>query len=190
MTPAPDLPGESWEQYRDYLRLLARLQLDPRLQGKLDPSDLVQETLAKAHERQDQFRGATAAERAAWLRTILSNTMADAIRKYTAGARAVGRERSLEAEVERSSVRLEAWLASERSSPSAHAVRQEQLLRLAHALAELPRDQRVALELKHLKGCSVAEVADRMGRTKAAVVGLLYRGLQQLRALLDDDDHG
>ena len=54
------------EQYRDYLRLLARLQLDPRLQGKVDPSDLAQETLLKAHQSLDQFRGCGDAEMAAW----------------------------------------------------------------------------------------------------------------------------
>ena len=56
--------------------------MDPRLQGRIDPSDLVQQTLLKAHEKQDQFRGKTDAERLAWLRTILANQMADALRKF------------------------------------------------------------------------------------------------------------
>ena len=188
MTGTAEVRGGHWEQYRDYLRLLARLELDPRLRSKLDPSDLVQETLAKAHAGQAEFRGTTDAERAAWLRAILANTMTSAARRFGAEARWVGRERSLEAAMDESSARLEAFLAGGRSSPSAQAVRQEQLLRLARALAELPDDQRAAVELKHLKGCPLDEVGRRLGRTKASVAGLLFRGLRRLRDLLGDEE--
>src|SRR5271165_6970292 len=94
------------EQFRDYLRLLARLQIDARLRGKLDPSDLVQQTLLKAHQAEGQFRGATAAEQAAWLRQILARTLANAIRDFGRGKRDVHLERSLEASLHDSSARL------------------------------------------------------------------------------------
>src|SRR5262249_56306853 len=96
----------SLEAYRDYLRLLAGVQLDPRLRGKLDPSDVVQETLARAHEKGEQFRGRTEAERAAWLRQILATQLAAAVRRYLeAGKRDADRERSLPAAVEDSPAR-------------------------------------------------------------------------------------
>jgi RNA polymerase sigma-70 factor (ECF subfamily) len=179
--------GWRLEQYREYLRLLARLQLDPRLQGKLDPSDVVQDTLLKAHEKIGQFRGQSEAELSGWLRKILANTLAQAVRKFNAGMRDVGRELALEAALEASSARLEGWLAGEQSSPSQQAERQEQLLRLAEALAQLPEDQRQAVEMHHLKGFSVAELAEQMGRSSASVGALLYRGLKRLRELLGED---
>jgi RNA polymerase sigma-70 factor (ECF subfamily) len=172
------------EDYREYLRLLARLQLGPQLRGRLDPSDIVQETLLRAHEKRDQFRGQSEGERAAWLRAILANTLAAAVRR-------LGREpgngaQSLEAAVEESSVRLEKWLESSEPAPGARLLRQEQMLRLADALAQLPDEQRTAIELRHLQGYSVPEISELTGRTIASVVGLLRRGLKRLRELLEE----
>lgn len=174
------------EDYREYLRVLARLQLDPRLRGKLDPSDVVQEALLKAHEKREQFRGKTEEERAAWLRSILANTLIDVARKYGAQGRDVAAERSLEAALHESSARLEKLLADDTSSPEQNAVREEELLRLASGLAQLPDDQRTALELKHLSGYSVEAIARQMGRSKTAIGGLLRRGVKRLRELLHD----
>ena len=172
------------EDYREYLRLLARLQLDPRLRGNLDPSDVAQETLLKAHARQDQFRGKTEAERTAWLRAILANTLADALRKLGREPGAAGG--SLRAAVEQSSARLEQWLASDEPSPDEQVLRQEQLLRLAGALAELPEEQRTAVELRHLQGYSVPAISELTGRSVASVAGLLRRGLKRLRRRLEE----
>jgi RNA polymerase sigma-70 factor (ECF subfamily) len=177
---------QSWEleRFRDYLRLLARLQLDSRLQAKLDASDIVQQTLLQAHECRDQFRGRSEAELAGWLRAILGNTLAAALRRFGADARDIGRERSLQDSLAESSARLEGWLAAEQSSPSEHIMRVEELVRLAGALAQLPVDQRAVIELHHLKGWSIAEVAKALKRSKPSVMGLLFRGQKKLRELL------
>jgi RNA polymerase sigma-70 factor (ECF subfamily) len=173
------------ERYREYLRVLARLQVDPRLQAKVDPSDLVQQTLLRAHEKRDQFRGTTEAELTAWLRQILADQLAKALRRYATGARDLNLERSLEDALGASSARLERWLAVEGESPSERADRNEQLLRLAEALERLPDDQRQAVELHYIKGTTLAEVGEQLGRGKRAVAGLLFRGLKKLRQLLE-----
>jgi RNA polymerase sigma-70 factor (ECF subfamily) len=164
--------ARSLERHRDYLRLLARLHLDPRLRGKLDPSDAVPLTLLKAHQGLAQFRGRDGPELAAWLRRILANTLADALR-----------EQSLEAALHDSAASLQALLGTP-PSPSEEAVRHEDLLRLARALEQLPEDQRTVVELHHLQDCAVSDIARQLGGTEAAVAGLLRRGIKKLRERL------
>jgi RNA polymerase sigma-70 factor (ECF subfamily) len=173
-------------KYRDYLYLLARVQLSTRSQAKLDASDIVQQTILHAHVHRSQFRGATEAEWLGWLRAILANTIAGFVRGFETKSRDLGRERSLENDLEHSSVRLERLLTEDQTSPSMHASRGEELLRLAEALCQLPDDQRRVIELHHLKGLPVAEVAAEIGKTRPAVVGLLFRGLKKLREILQD----
>lgn len=174
------------ESFRDQLRLLARAELDTRLRGKIDPSDVVQQTLLEAHQAREQFRGQSEAELAVWLRRILAHNLADVVRRYGAAARDVALERSLEASLAESASRLDIWLADERSSPSQQILRQEQLRRLYEALMALPDDQRIAMEAKHLHGLSVDEISRQIGRTATAVGGLLRRGMRRLRELLQN----
>jgi DNA-directed RNA polymerase specialized sigma24 family protein len=82
MTQDEPSPEDHWEQDREELRWLARLHLSPRLRGKVDPSDIVQQTLLQAYERRHQCRGQNGAERTGWLRRILANTLADALRTF------------------------------------------------------------------------------------------------------------
>jgi RNA polymerase sigma-70 factor (ECF subfamily) len=187
MSDAQDA-AERLPEFRDYLRLLARAQLGPRFQAKLDPSDLVQQTLLEAHRDIDQFRGTTRAEMAAWLRRVLARNLANAVRDLGRDKRDVGREESLERRLEESSVRLESWLADAGLAPDDQAARNETLLRLSSALAGLPAAQREAVELRHLHGWALADVAAHMGRTPAAVAGLLHRGLSALQALLTETE--
>src|SRR5262245_60701766 len=106
--PGPTEP--SWERYRAYLHLLARLQLDPKLRARVDVSGVVQETLLEAHQS-----AAGEGELVAWLRRLLSNNLADEVRKAYAQKRDADREQSLEESLAGSSARLEAFLAAEQS---------------------------------------------------------------------------
>src|SRR5579864_732387 len=88
--------GRLLELYRRYLSLLARVQIGRRLQGKVDASDLVQETFLDAHKNFGGFRGGSEAEFVAWLRQILAANLADLLRRYLA---AQGRDVRLEREI-------------------------------------------------------------------------------------------
>ncbi len=177
---------QTLNQFRSYLYLLARADLGPKLQLDIDASDLVQQTLMDAHAKKDQFRGDTDAERAAWLRQILSHNLADALRHQHRAKRDVSRQQPLEAAIDDSFCRAESWLAARQSSPSQHVSKQEELLRLSDALTELPDAQRDAVILRHLQGLSLVEAARQLGRTESAVAGLIYRGLNKLHDLLDE----
>ena len=176
---------QALERYRAYLHLLARLQLDRRLQARVDASDIVQQTLLRAVRGASEFRGGTDADVAAWLRRILTNTLANALRDAGRQRRDVRREQPLNAAVEESSARLESWLVADQSSPSQRAICAEQAVELADALARLPEAQREALTLHHLQEWTLDQVAEHLGRSTAAVAGLIKRGLQSLRQHFD-----
>jgi RNA polymerase sigma-70 factor (ECF subfamily) len=174
------------ESYRNYLRLLARTGIDSSLRGKADPSDLVQETLFKAHQNFHQFRGQTEAELATWLRQILARTLTDLVRRYRRSAsRRVSREHSLDELLGKSFHALGSLIASNGSSPSASAQRRELSVVLADALAQLSADHREVIVLRSLEELDWDEVARRMGRSEGAVRILWARALKQLRPLIE-----
>jgi RNA polymerase sigma-70 factor (ECF subfamily) len=174
------------ESYRNYLRLLARTGIDASFRGKADPSDLVQDALLKAAQRFGQFRGASDAELAGWLRQILARCLADFVRRYQTGGRRAARERSLDRLLEQSSEAMGRMLAADGSSPSASAQRRDLGVVLSDALAQLSEDYREVLVLHHLEGLGWDEVARRMGRTPNAVRKLWTRALNQMRPLVDE----
>jgi RNA polymerase sigma-70 factor (ECF subfamily) len=176
------------ERFREYLMLMARLHLAGKRGARLDPSDVVQQTLLDAHRKRAQFRGGTEAEMAGWLRQMLACRLADALRALHRDKRDVDREQSLQVALDQSSARLEAFLAAEATSPSQRVERQEQIVRLADALAELPEPQREAIVLRHCQGWPLADISRRLNRTPAAVAGLLKRGLRLLREKLQEGE--
>jgi RNA polymerase sigma-70 factor (ECF subfamily) len=178
----PDEPADHWspEQCRGWLLALARRLLGHRFPSKIDPEDIVQETLRKAHARRSQFQGGDdEARRRCWLRAILRHTLLDEVDKLV-----VRNECAVADLREQSSVHLEELLEADQSSPSARALSAERRVQLAEALALLPPEWRVALELHHWEGCSVAEVGRVMGRSRGAAAGMIARAYQRLRGLL------
>jgi RNA polymerase sigma-70 factor (ECF subfamily) len=177
----PDL-GRRLESYRDYLTILARMQIGRRLQGKVDASDVVQETFLHAVRDFTQFRGTSERELAGWLRQILAARLADLVRRYcgTQG-RDVRLEQTLQVELDQSSQALDQELVAPLTSPSRQAIRHEQASWLAQALERLPEDYREVLVLHHLQECDFPEVARRMGRSVEAVKKLWARALARLR---------
>jgi RNA polymerase sigma-70 factor (ECF subfamily) len=180
--------GQLLEQYRNYLALLARLQIGRRLQGKVDAADLVQETFLKAHRDFSQFRGASEGEWVGWLRQILALTLAQVVRHYCGTRRRdVRLERDLAHELDESSRLLDGGLLAPSNSPSGQASRREQAVLLADALGELPEAYREVIILSHLEGLSFPEVARRMGRTLNSVKNLWARALARLRRSLEGE---
>ena len=125
---------------------------------------------------------------AAWLRRILASTLADAVKHYERDKRAVGLERSLEADIDRSASGFAAWLAADQTSPSGRAERNEELLRMVDALAKLPDLMREVVVLKHCQGLTLQQIGERIGRSVPAVASLLRRGLEALRNQLKTEE--
>lgn len=178
---APTL-GRLLESYRNYLRLLARIQIGRRLQGKIDASDVVQETFLDANRYFANFRGHAEAQFVQWLREILAGTLANVVRRYLGTqARDVRLECALVADLDQSSCSLAQLLVDPHSSPSQHAGRAERVLLITEALAQLPVDYQTVIALRHLEGLTFPQVAERMGRSVDSVEKLWLRGLTRLR---------
>lgn len=178
--------GRLLGSYETYLTLLARVQIGRRLQGKVDPADVVQEAFLEAHRQIGQFRGTTEAELVAWLRKILAGVLALTLRRYlgTKG-RDVNLERELGAQLDQSSQVLDRGLVAPHSTPSQQVSRREQAVLLAGALDKLPADYREVIILRHLENLPFAEVAQRMARSEDSVQKLWVRALANLRRSLE-----
>ncbi len=179
----PDL-----EQYRNYLKMLADMQLNPRLRVKEGASDIVQQTMLDAHHDFANFRGKKDLELRAWLKMILTRNLLTVARRYGTHKRAAGREVSLQDRLEKSSALLHHQLVADQTSPSMKLMKQERSEQLAGALLKLLDDERSAVVLKHFHEWSVAEIAQHLERTEEAVAGLLRRGLKKLREHLREEN--
>jgi RNA polymerase sigma-70 factor (ECF subfamily) len=174
--------GRLLQRYHDSLRALACARLGARLQGLVDPSDLVQQTFLEACRDFDQFEGTSEAQWEAWLRCILKHNLAALVEKQVrAGKRDRRRQVSLPH-------LLPAGPASPVSSPSSQAQRREATAVVAEQLARLPGPYREVVRLRNLESLPFEEVARRMRRTPGAVRVLWLRALERLRRELKKED--
>ncbi len=181
--------GRLLEQYRGYLLMLAHRYLSERLRRRIDPADIVQITFMEAKRDLPSFRGETTAEFSSWLRGMLKNNVASAVTRHvTAQKRSLKREVQLGNHAENDSAGG-GWiqqLPGSTTSPSGVAIRAEATIALLEALHQLPETQAEAIRLRYMEGLPLADIVQRMGKTEMAVAGLLKRGLQKLRTILDD----
>jgi RNA polymerase sigma-70 factor (ECF subfamily) len=168
-----DALGELLERYRGFLRGLADRQLDDRAAGRIDASDLVQQTCLSVHKNIAEFQGESDAQFAAWLRQIHERNIRNAARNQLhAGKRAIERENRLNEGDD---------VLARQTSPSQFAARSEESARLAQALTRLAPDEQEALRRRYLDGQSITEIAAAMRLTRSALVWLMNRAMTDLR---------
>ena len=172
------------EKYRGYLKTIVDSRILRQVLAKADTSDVVQETMLRAHTAADKFRGTTDGEYRAWLRLILGNVCLGVLRHFRVDKRDLRLERSLQQTLHSSSCQIEEFLEAVQSSPSEKVLRANTIEHLLRGVGQLPEHQQTAIRLHHLQGMDLASVAKEMGRTKHSVAGLLRRGLETLRTQL------
>ncbi len=180
--------GKLLNRYRPYLWILAQRRLEP-VRGRVDASDVVQQTFLEAHRDFSAFTGREEAELIAWLRRILENNAAHTLERHLfTQKRRVDREQSLD-DTHNGGAPLHQRMAAEQTSPSRRAMLGEAAVRLAQALETLPADQREAIRLRHLEGWTMAQLVEHFQRSETAVAGLIKRGLRGLREHFQGDDN-
>jgi RNA polymerase sigma-70 factor, ECF subfamily len=179
---------ELLEHYRDYLRRMVATRLDRRLAPRVDPSDIVQETLADAAERLDDYLRDRPIPFFGWLRQIAGERVIDTHRRHVlAQRRSITRETRTPELSEESAGELGRRLMANDTSPSNRLIRKERHEQVMAALTALaPRDREV-LVMRHLEQLGTVEIAEALGITEGAVESRLLRALIRLRSRLEAD---
>ena len=171
---------------RSYVAVIARVQLHRRLLAKVDPSDLVQQSLLEAHRGFDDFRGQTPQDWLGWLKHVVQHNAMDADKHYRGAARRdLSREQSMTPAD--GSTSHAPWSPVDPSpSPSQFVLKSEAELRLAAAMEQLSDDYRQVILLRNLERLPFDEVAQQMDRSRGACQMLWARAVEQLRTILQD----
>ena len=167
--------------FRERLKVLADMVVPRKLHARFDSSDVVQDTLLKAHRELTNFRGESEGELFAWLQRILRRTCIDKVREHGAEMRDASLEVSLQHTFDQSFARLEKLLAADSSSPSDAVKRAELVVKALDALATLSFNERSVVVTYYLHQQTQQETADSLGMSKAAVARLIQKSLKKLR---------
>jgi RNA polymerase sigma-70 factor (ECF subfamily) len=159
------------DRLRPYVRLLARPLLGPELAGKLDASDLVQESLLRVAFGLPQFDGPDVPQFLAWVGRIVAHVAASTDRHHAAGKRDRRRE----------AAGLLAQTVAGGTTPEERAQRDEQAARLAAALERLPPAYRDIIQGRFFDGLAFTDLAARTGRSAGALRVLCLRAVERLR---------
>ena len=177
------------ERHRTRLRRMLTMRMDRRLAARIDPSDIVQETLKAAHGRLSEYLDDPHSTFYLWLRGIALDRLVELYRRHVvATKRSVLREQPRGPMInEESEFELANHLVTRSLNPSRHVVMEELLTRVRQGLQQLSTNDREILELRHLEQLSVSEIAALLGISKTAVTTRHLRALQRLRDILGDD---
>ena len=179
--------GPLFARYRDRLRRMVRLRLDRRLQGRIDPSDVLQEAYLEATQRAADYAAKPAMPFYLWLRFLTGQRLLLAHRQHLGTKmRDAGQEVSLYRGglPMASSVSLAAQLLGRLTSPSLAAVRAEVKIRLQEALNSMDPLDREVLTLRHFEELSNSETALVLGIQKSAASNRYMRALKRLKDIL------
>jgi RNA polymerase sigma-70 factor (ECF subfamily) len=180
--------GDLLERHRARLRKVVALRLDPRLDGRVEPSDVVQEAFLDASRRLPEYAGDPAPMPFyLWLRFLVGQRILEQQRRHLgAQARDVGREISIYrgSMPEATSAAIVAHLLGRQTSPSQAAMRAERKIRLQSALNQMDPIDREVLVLRHYEQLSNGEVATVLGLDKSAASKRYARALVRLKDIL------
>jgi RNA polymerase sigma-70 factor (ECF subfamily) len=179
--------GELLSRYRDRLRLMVRLRLDRRLQGRIDSSDVIQEAYLEAAERFEDYARNPDMPFFLWLRFLTAQKLLVLHRQHLgAKSRDAAREVSLYrgALPEASSAVLAAQLVGHRTTPSQAAMRAEMQIKLQEALNSMDAIDREVLALRHFEQLSNGETARILGLRESAASQRYARALLRLKEIL------
>ena len=175
-------------RHRNRLRQMIAVRMDSRLVSRIDPSDVVQETLAEASRKLPEYLRDRPLPFYPWLRQIAWDRLVDLHRQHVqAQKRAVCRESWRYMLPDKSTMALADRLLASGTTPSGQFLRRELCTRMRMALAELPGHDREVLLLRHLEQLSTSEIASVLGIKEPTVKTRHLRALQRLRSLLSDE---